>query len=233
MNRIADLGIKLWFVVLGLIVIAWISFNTGKILPGLWENRTPTIIVAPTEIIKMDTPTPVPTIRVNSEPATSATQSTIQTSGKWSDILSVRMPTLNEIRVEKPISLWDANLINLRDRYEPGTENYAGEAQTGSEYLLPIYWCTTTADLLTQNMESIKTIFMVNDEAVPDKYIFNYNYDTKSGWKCNYNAVVLGGWEKDAQYALKVTRTLSQKLSDGKSNYSAGEYVYRLVVKVR
>jgi len=113
--------------------------------------------------------------------------------GNWSGILSVRIPTLNEIRAEIPVSIWDSNNLNVRDIRSPGLDSYSGEARYGKEYLFPVYWCTTTSDLLTYNTDYINTLFSVNGEVVPEKYVFNYNYDTNTGWNCNYHAVVIGG----------------------------------------
>jgi hypothetical protein len=170
-----------------------------------------------TQAMILDTPTSTPESQVNN----------------WNNILVVRIPTLNEIRAETPISLWDSNNLNVRDMTSPGVDSYSGEAQYGQEYLFPVYWCATSSDLLASNMDNITTVFTVNGETVPEKYVFRYNYDTNTGWKCNYHAIVLGGWSVNAQYTLEITRTLLIDLSDGQTSYSSGEYVYRLKVKVR
>ena len=151
----------------------------------------------------------------------------------WSGILSVRMPTLNEIRAEDPVSIWDANLLDVADMREPGVDTYSGEAQYGQEYLLPVFWCTSTPDLLAQNIDYIDTVFLVNGEVVPEKYVFNFNYDTNTGWICNYHAIIIGSWDRYAEYTLDIKRTLLKDLSDGHSSYPAGEYIYRMIVKVR
>ena len=144
----------------------------------------------------------------------------------------VRPPTLNEIREGKPASLWNVNGIEIRDRYEPGEEDYEGTAQVDSEYLLPFYWCALTKDILNQNLEAILTTFRVNGERIPDRYILTYNYDTQSGWKCSYHAVVLGGWARDVQYDIEVRRSISAEINDGESTYTAGDYIYRMQVSV-
>jgi len=154
-------------------------------------------------------------------------------ASNWSGILSVRIPTLNEIRAEIPVSIWDSNNLNVRDMRSPGLDSYSGEARYGKEYLFPVYWCTTTSDLLTYNTDYINTFFLVNGEIVPEKYVFNYNYDTNTGWICNYHAIVIGGWVKNENYTLEIKRIFLKDLSDGQSSYSAGEYTYSLDVKVR
>jgi hypothetical protein len=151
----------------------------------------------------------------------------------WSGILSVRMPTLNEIRAEDPVSIWDANLLDVADMREPGVDTYSGEAQYGQEYLLPVFWCTSTPDLLDQNIDYIDTVFLINGEVVPEKYVFNFIYETNTGWICNYHAIIIGDWDRYAEYILDIKRTLLKDLSDGHSSYPAGEYIYRMIVKVR
>lgn len=159
-------------------------------------------------------------------------QSAENNTKNWSGLLTVRMPTLNEIRAEIPVSIWIANVIEVRDMHEPKIDNYSGEARIGTEYVLPTYWCADNTDLLAQNMENIETQFFVNTQKIPDQYIFSYTYDTETGWHCSSHSVVLGGWKKGLQYVLDVHRTLATDLSDGQSNYAAGDYIYRLMVKV-
>lgn len=152
---------------------------------------------------------------------------------EWNNILKVRKPTLNEIRAENPVSIWVENGITVKDMPAPGTTQYLGVAIYDHDYLLPVYWCAKSADLLQQNMDNIETVFTVNGEIVPEKYVFSYNYDTTNGWKCSYHAVIFGGWEFNTQYSLQAQRTLKTDLSDGQSSYVAGEYIFALIVSVK
>jgi hypothetical protein len=105
-----------------------------------------------------------------------------------------------------------------------------GIAEMDHEYLWPIYWCANTQDRLSKNIENITTIFTVNGETVPDKYILDYDFDTNTGWKCNYHSIVISGWLSNAQYTLKVKRIFKTDINDGQQNYPAGSYVYKLVL---
>ncbi len=165
--------------------------------------------------------------------ATALPPLTLTPEDQWSGILSVRIPTLNEIRADVPLSLWDANQLNVIDIPQPGMDAYFGEAYRDQEYLFPGYWCATSPDLLARNMEHIETVFKVNGEVVPNKFVFSYNYDTNNSWNCTYHAIVLGGWAENSQYVLEIRRTLLFDMSDGQSDYSAGDYVYRLTVTAR
>lgn len=151
----------------------------------------------------------------------------------WSGTLAVRKPTLNEIRAEVPVSLWDINLLNVRDMTSPGKDSYTGQANSSDEYLFPVYWCATSANQLAQNNEQIRTVFKVDGETIPEKWVFSYDYDTSTGWNCSYHAVVLDEWKSSAQYKLQAVRTLLADISDGETDYKAGEYVFELVVNTR
>jgi hypothetical protein len=179
-----------------------------------------------------DAATPTPNFTSQSSIETPTGQVVENTATNWSGILLVRLPTLNEIRAEKPVSLWDDNMIEVQDMHQPGIDNYSGEAIMGVEYLFPIYWCTASSTLLAQSMDFMETQFFVNGEKIPEKYIFSYNFDTNTNWFCNYHAVVLGSWSKGAQYTLDIKRTFSKEVSDGQANYPSGDYVYSLIVKV-
>ncbi|MFN8433853.1 MAG: hypothetical protein U0V18_07525 [Anaerolineales bacterium] len=162
-----------------------------------------------------------------------ATLPPTQPVGSWNNALSARKPTLNEIRADNPPSIWITNGVEVRDMTAPGTDQYAGSVNASQEYLFPVYWCASSADLLQQNMDNINTTFTVNDETVPEKYIFSYNYDTNNGWKCSYHAVVFSDWDVAKQYTLQVHRMLLAELSDGQSNYPAGEYIFSLTLTVK
>lgn len=237
-----DISSTTWYILVGLVsaIFGIVAFVTGKNLPDFFSHPTPSstatlvqrLVIPDLAISQTPLPEASPTTTATLTPTITPTVLPTHTTApnRWSGILAVRLPTLNEIRDERPISLWDANRIDVADLPAPGERTYTGAAQVGSEYLLPVYWCTATADLLAQNMENMETVFTVNDEVIPEKAILNYNYDTQTGWKCNYHAVVLGGWVKEMKYTIEIKRTLAQPLSDGQADYAPGEYIYRFTV---
>jgi hypothetical protein len=162
-----------------------------------------------------------------------STATLAQTENNLNGVLSVRLPTLEEINNGIPTSIWTENNIDVQDMSKPDTDTYSGEAQRNIEYLLPIYWCATSLSTLDENMRSISMQFFVNGKQVPNEYIRNYIDGTSKDWKCSYHAVVLGGWNENTLYTLEVKRTISKRLYDGKSHYSAGVYNYRLIINVR
>jgi len=224
-----ELGDRTWVVVLGIVgsMVAIFVFLTGRNLPDLVSEpgaSTPSYSEPPANS----------TGDADHQSVLDAPEVIAPTSrgDTWSGQLSVRKPTLNEIREEDPASLWDANLIDVRDMHEPGLDSYSGKARFGAEYLFPVYWCSTSSELLVENMDRIETTIMVNAEVVPDKYVFVFDFETDSGWVCRYHAVVLGEWTRNVQYTLDISRVFSEELFDGESAYSPGEYDYRLILTI-
>jgi len=66
---------------------------------------------------------------------------------EWSNIVSVRMPSLNEIR-DDLLSIWDANLLDVKDIPSPGKEPYHGTANPDKEYLWSYYWCAKNKETI-------------------------------------------------------------------------------------
>jgi len=150
----------------------------------------------------------------------------------WSNPVSVRMPTLNEIRADM-LSIWDANDLSMGDITSPGLRSFNGTARVGKEYLWPVFWCALDKETLDQNIAGMTTVFTVNEEQVSDEFIFNYYYDTDNGWKCNYQATVIGDFPKNTAVSLQVTRTVRSEISDGQISYPAGDYSYQLIVTAK
>jgi len=142
------------------------------------------------------------------------------------------MPTLNEIRQDL-LSVWDANGLKLGDMTSPGEQSYTGTVVSNREYLWPIYWCSIDKSTLDENILNISTVFLVNGEKVPENTIFDYYYDTNTGWKCNYRATVIGQFHKGDVITLQVIRDLATDIFDGEVSYFAGSYTYELVVSVK
>ncbi len=182
-----------------------------------------------TPLINTATSTPFQTIPAS----TKMIKETVENNpNNWKGILSVRMPTLNEIRQDM-MSIWDANQLSLGDMLSPGVRSFNGTAQKDKEYLWPIYWCSKDQVTLAGNVENITTVFMVNGEIVPTKYIFDYYYDTNTGWECNYHATVIGRWPNNVQLILQVKRTFAAQINDGQQSYPAGDYIYELTISVK
>ena len=149
----------------------------------------------------------------------------------WSNIISVRMPTLNEIRKDL-ISIWDANLLDVNDINSPGSRTYNGTVEPNREYLWPYYWCTKASDILEDNVKHIKITFYVNEEVVPKDNVFYYHYDTNTNWNCGYWATVVSDWPRGDRLEMILEYIFDTEVYDGVKNYPAGKYRHILYIDV-
>ena len=203
---------------------------------GSWASEQRNELVNITTTFRLynrdDFTSPLIGFRCAQNATTPIPESASTTETAWSEIISARMPTLNEIR-QNMLSIWDANGLSVGDMKSPGVQNFSGSAAANQEYLWPIYWCAVDRATLDRDMENISTVFTVNGEKLPDEYIFDYYYDESNGWACNYRASVIGNFPKDAPITLQIDRILKLDVSDGQTTYPAGSYTYELVVSVK
>jgi serine/threonine-protein kinase len=164
--------------------------------------------------------------------AVTSTEPISTAENAWSEIISARMPTLNEIR-ENLVSVWDANGLSVGDMKFPGIQSFTGNVDADQEYLWPVYWCALDKVTLDLNLENISTIFRVNGEKVPDEYVFDYYLDSDSGWKCAYQASVISNFDQNTSINLQVVRILATEIFDGQTTYPVGSYTYELIVSAK
>jgi eukaryotic-like serine/threonine-protein kinase len=209
----------------------------GRVLRGgSWATEQGKELVYVTTTFRLynreDFTSPLIGFRCAQNDTTPVMPSASTTETAWSEIVSARMPTLNEIRQDM-LSIWNANGLSIEDMKSPGVKNLSGSAAVDQEYLWPIYWCAVDRATLDRNMENISTVFKVNGEKLPDEYIFGYYYDESNGWACNYRASVIGNFPKDTPITLQVSRILKSEVSDGQTSYPAGSYIYELVITAK
>jgi hypothetical protein len=230
------LGDILGVVILGIFaaIVSIISFSTGKDLPDFINSKETQVVI---HIEPTSTNRSIDNIPTQTTTATQTGNDTTQASEtkniEWKGDLSVRKPTLNEIREEIPVSLWDSNQLIIEDMLQPGIDKYYGKATFGKYYLFPVFWCSTSFELLTENMDKINTEIIINGETVPEKFVFVFDFETNNDWICRYHSVVLGNWLRNKEYILDIKRIFEEDIIDGESEYEAGEYIYRLIVSVK
>ena len=211
---------------LGTLATAYFGFLSSARPVELTIYATQTAEVRLTQLANADTSKPL------SAPTETIVSTTPTNNAFWNGAMSARLPTFQEMSNGILSSIWTENSIDVRDMFKPDTAVYYGKVQKNKEYLLPVYWCATSSDILNQNLAFISIQFSANGENIPDEYIGNFKYEPNKNWKCISYAVILNGWKENSQYTLEIKRTLFQNLNDGKSNYPAGDYMYRLVVDV-
>jgi len=182
----------------------------------------------PTPIIIQITSSPIVDIPTLTQVPTNAPQPTNSSN----ETLAMRLPTLQEVNSEIPPNIWSANSIQIQDMPKPGVQVYSGNVRQNSEYLFPMYWCAKSLNILDDNLQYISMEFFVNNEQIPNEYIASSIKDVIPGWQCKYFSTILGGWDKNTQYTLEVSRVILKSISDGNVQYATGTYTRKLIIDV-
>lgn len=91
-------------------------------------------------------------------------------------------------------------------------------------------WCTTTDQILAQNLENIRFEMSMNDQPVSLDQAFPYFYKNSDGQSCFGYAIIMHGWTSDTTVLTSKIIMLAS-LNDGMDNYSAGtEYTKNIVI---
>jgi hypothetical protein len=121
------------------------------------------------------------------------------------------------------------------ERYDPADLSQAGETYTYTitlnreqVVLWGTNWCTTTADLLEQNVERIEVELTANEESVDPKHIGIV--EVRSGdLYCTFFITSLYNWP-EGKTVLEVDVTFTEAINDGIADYPAGTHTYRYEV---
>lgn len=162
---------------------------------------------------------PTPTLEIPSETPAGALS------------ITVRKPASSDLTSGMP-SIWNENGISVPDMPAPGKLAYSGAVRAEEEYLFSIFWCAKNMRRFNEDMASMKTSFYVNGHALPEDYIFLYDYEM-DGWSCRSTVIALSGWTAGQIYILQAERNIFTKVSDGERNYPAGVYLYEVYLTAR
>lgn len=89
-------------------------------------------------------------------------------------------------------------------------------------------WCTTTADILKQNLDHIHTEFVVNGETIDPSYV-NLVQVQSGDLYCAYFIASVSGWP-EGKTVLEINVTFTDKINDGMSDYEQGTHTYHYEV---
>jgi hypothetical protein len=195
-------------------------FLTGKSsLPDLIKGEPLTATFTPTVT---DNP------RVVLSPTPTETGTPEATIKKAFVRLSARPPTDSEL--ETVPSLW--TLTNFKELAEPGVNSYSVEVTRDSEWVWDCYFCTKNENF-QDFMDSITLEFRINDAPMEESSLRIFDKPGIKGWLCRNWSTVLSGWPEGRSVFLEIHFTHSRTVSDGRADFSAGEYSQLLVVVVK
>jgi serine/threonine-protein kinase len=172
--------------------------------------------------------TPEPTEMLTRTPEDTPTTPFSTSTPVWVNYLSVRKPTINDIKDMK--SIWETNVVDIGDIASPGIRFYEGLAEINKEFLWPYFWCTQGKDLLEQNLDNMEVKFYIDDQLLSDNYVFSYDYDNNTGWNCSYWATVFMGLRKNLEVKFDIKYTIREPIHDGQNYFSHGDYTHQLKV---
>jgi hypothetical protein len=92
-------------------------------------------------------------------------------------------------------------------------------------------WCTTTEEILNQNMEHIRLEFTVNGESVDPGHI-GIVQTRSDDLYCAYFLASLSEWPQGTT-VLKIDMTFTDVINDGMADYPKGTHTYQYTVTLK
>jgi hypothetical protein len=211
-----------------------------KLLAGLGILAVAFVIIFPlwpliSEYIPGASPTPTPTRLPTAIPTVFVETPLAPLSP------ALRHPTIASIAQSKAAYLGGTSLEELaREQYLPADFAKPGMlaynvplGAFGDHQVLWQYgWCATTRAILADNLKNIQLKFVLDGETVPLDAFAVDDGPGKNGEQCRTFYLALGPWP-DGIHNLRTTATFITTISDGNSDYAAGDYVLEYVVSVQ
>lgn len=152
------------------------------------------------------------------------------------------MPTMEKDAQKVIAALNGKNYVRLEelaeekyteDLAQPGTRTFTVKITDEEK---PTYfgygWCTTTKEILKQNVEHMKVKLYFNEDLLGTDVIHPLSMTRSDGLVCADFGVLMSGWT-NGEYKLKAVATFDDKINDGIADYPAGDYVFEYTVTVK
>lgn len=118
------------------------------------------------------------------------------------------------------------------DLFKPGTRIFTVKITDEKPTYFGYGWCTTTEEILKQNLEHIKVKLYFNNDELGSDVVHPLSITRSDGLVCVDFGVLMLEWS-DGEYKLKTVATFDQKINDGMADYAAGDYVFEYNVTVK
>jgi hypothetical protein len=118
------------------------------------------------------------------------------------------------------------------DLFKPGTRTFTVKISEDKPIYFSYGWCTTTAEILKQNLDHIKVKLYFNGDELGKDVVHPLSITRSDGLVCEDLGVLMSEWP-DGQYILKSVATFDQRINDGIADYAAGDYVFEYNVTVK
>ena len=125
-----------------------------------------------------------------------------------------------------------ANETYTQDDFaKPGTLTFTMTVTNDKPVYFSYGWCTTTHDILQQNLQHITVQLYLNDQKLGSDVAHSFAYGLANGQVCDDVGVLMSDWPP-GEYHLKAIATFDAKINDGMGDYPAGDYIYDYTVTV-
>ena len=118
------------------------------------------------------------------------------------------------------------------DMVKPGTRTYTVKISDEKPTLFGYGWCTTTQEILKQNVEHMKVTLYFDDKPLESDMVHPLSLTRSDGLVCVDFGALLSEWT-NGEYKLKAVATFADKINDGLADYPAGDYVFEYNVTVQ
>jgi len=93
-------------------------------------------------------------------------------------------------------------------------------------------WCTTTEEILRQNIEHITVKLFFNGDELAADVVHSITFTRSDGLVCLDFGALMSNWPA-GEYKLEAVATFDQKINDGLADYEAGDYIFEYNVTVK
>jgi hypothetical protein len=123
-----------------------------------------------------------------------------------------------------------------KEQYDSAELSKAGKTYTytvavrGEQTLIwQTNWCTTTEDILKQNLEHIQVEFVADGEVIDPGHIAVIQVPGNSDLVCTYFIASVSQWP-EGDTLLEINVTFTEAINDGLGDYAQGTHTYRYEV---
>jgi len=118
------------------------------------------------------------------------------------------------------------------DLSKPGTRTFTVKITDEKPTYFGYGWCTTTEEILKQNVEHMKVKLYFNEDVLGNDVVHPLSITRSDGLICVDFGALMSEWT-NGEYKLKAVATFADKINDGIADYPAGDYVFEYNVTVQ
>jgi hypothetical protein len=162
-----------------------------------------------------------------SQAAATTTSAPDVTRGPVANGMTARPPADSDL--EQLASIW--SLTDFREQTAPDYFHYSVSVKKDSTWLWDCNFCASDQAFLDY-AGAIQLEFRIDGMPLREDLLRIYDRPGIAGWICRIWSTVLTDWPPDRSVNLEVVYSYGKPVSDGKTEFPAGEYHQQIVVFV-